>query len=109
MTKKLTIVLATIFLVSCRGALICKEIKSTVIKPLVNCDISLEFKRCRCRCFNLNNFTKLDDKLCGEDFESGNYPIETCNNVAGFILDDWTTEIKPKIKKLDRIKRDNCK
>ena len=72
------------------------------------CDISFKFNRCRCRCFNVNNFSTVNDQYCGEAFKSGNYNLEYCDGLSGFHINDWLEEVKPKIKLLDRIKRDNC-
>ena len=102
--------LLTTFLVgSCRTKIICTEVRTATIEALPLCDISFKFNRCRCRCFNLNNFSNVDDVACGEGFKSGNYDLEYCEGISGFYIEDWALEVKPKVKKLDRIKRDNCK
>ncbi len=65
--------LLMIFIVSCQS-----------IPPSRHCDISFNPKeRCRCRCFDYNNLTRLEDKECGDDFHSGNFPIEYCDGIGG--------------------------
>jgi hypothetical protein len=108
MTTKAIKILLTIFLVSCQHKTTCLEIKTARIRPVITCDISFQFKTCSCRCFNVNDWEKISDKNC-KNFTEGDYPLETCDGIAGFFLDDIATEIKPKIKKLASINRDNCK
>ena len=108
-----TVVLLTTFLLSsCRTKLICSEVRSATIKPLPLCDISFQFNECYCRCFDLNNFKEVNENKCTwkyGDFKEGSYPLETCEGLSGFYVNDWAVEVKPKIKKLSRIKYDNCK
>jgi hypothetical protein len=110
MTKVLIILMSTIFLgaTSCKRKIICSEINSTDIKPLVSCDISFQFNRCRCRCFDLDQFQTVDDKFCS-DFRSGDYPLEYCEGLSGFFIEDMAINIKPNIIHLNEIKADNCK
>ena len=110
--SKLIIVPLIIFLVSCKTKIICSQVNSANIKPIPICDLSLQFNRCRCKCFDPNKWLPTDDIYCshnGESFKSGSYPIDYCEGIAGFFLEDIATEVKPKIKKLAKIKSDNCR
>ena len=78
-------ILLMILLVSCR---------SIDPRPLAQ----YEVHRCRVYCYDYNNFATLDDKECGDNFESGNHPPESCAGVIGPYIDDWAEEIKPKVK-----------
>jgi len=113
-----------IFLTSCKDKIICKEIKSYAIKPLVLYDVSFQFNRCRARCFNANKWITLPINSCPElsayasdypetfqitkDGETVNLPLEQCEGVSGFYLNDMATELRPKIKSLDSLKTENC-
>lgn len=109
-TKTLITIASILFLsVSCRSKLICNEIKAATIKNLPLCDISFQFNRCRCRCFNINTYTTVEPEACGDDFEAGDYPITYCESLSGFFVEDWAVEIRPKIRRLDRIKGDYCR
>jgi hypothetical protein len=101
--KVITILLLTISLVSCRSIerqMICKELKNQEIKPVTLCDISFQFNRCRCRTFNFNKWQALDAPV--------NLPIEACEGMAGFKLEEIATEISPKIKAMGRLKDNLC-
>jgi hypothetical protein len=101
------------FLSSCRDQIICSQIKSAEIKPIELCDISFKFNRCRCRCFNVNSWETLPMNKCsgtGQDLpDTIDFPIESCDGVAGFYVNDMAVEIRPKIKELNTIKGDYCK
>jgi hypothetical protein len=76
-------------------------------------DISFQFDRCRGRCFDLNEWKALPMNMCAgmESYalaESINLPLESCEGIAGFTIEDMAVEIRPKIKKLDAIKKDYC-
>lgn len=86
----------------------CRQVRRYAVKPLPMCDVSFHFSRCRCRCFNLNTFSQVDDSKCGDDFESGNFPLEKCEDISGFLADDWAKEVRPKIKAINRVRRDYC-
>ena len=116
--------LSTIFLTNCpKQAIICAQIESAKIKPLMLFDTSFKYDRCRGRCFDFNSWNTLPIKSCigksefltdkildekGNEIEVINYPIEFCEGVAGFSYIDMASEIRPKIKKLDGIKKDYC-
>jgi hypothetical protein len=98
-----------IFLISsCKTRIVCSQIEAAKIAPLPLCDISFQFKRCACRCFDLNEFKTVDDMQCGGGFSSGNFSLETCEGLSGFFIEDMALEIKPKIKQLNMIKSDYC-
>lgn len=136
--QKLTIVLLTIFCLSgCNSIerkLVCKQVDSArfSLKPMY--DISFKYNRCRARCFDMTNWNAVAIANCSqlssmsEEFgvvkvrnenlskmlgfevvnEVINMPIEKCDNVAGFMLEDIALDIKPKILKLGAIKQDQC-
>ena len=112
-----------IFLVSCntfQTRLVCKQIKAHQIKILPLCDISFQFNRCRCRCFDYNKWEASTLRSCsglvdeGEETKKINgiqvvdKPLMYCEGVAGFFLEDAAQEIKPNIKALDQIKNNLC-
>lgn len=116
-----------IFTVSCKTKIICSQVKSTQIKPLILKDINFQFNRCRARCFDFNSWEELPFNKCAshvvperfisfkeEEFSkegvklAENYPIEFCDGMGGFSNVDMAIEIKPKIKKLNAIKNDYC-
>jgi len=148
MLKTITLLL-TIFLVSgCNSfqtKVICKQIKDYEIKPLPLCDVSFQFNRCRCRCFDYNKWTTYSDiKTCKnfeeevakkankysyflnlilnttrvvkldvngkvvEDYEAKDFPIEYCEGLAGFFLEDAAASIRPNIKALNEVKTNLC-
>ncbi len=113
MMRMLTTALVIIFLASCKTKIICSQVKSATIKPIVLCDLSMQFNRCRCRCFNANRWAEVEDRACKwrypEPFKKGDYPIDYCEGIAGFYLEDIAQEVKPKVKKLSRIKTDYCR
>jgi len=113
MIKKVIIKLLIIFyLSSCKTKIICPQVKANFIKPIPICDISLQFNRCRCRCFNPNTWSEIKDSFCSwhhnEPFKKGDYPIDYCEGIAGFYIEDIALEVKPKVKNLARIKSDYC-
>ena len=103
MTKLLTIVLLTTFLVSCRSIerrMICSELDNYQIKPIEMCDINIKFYRCRCRQFDFNSWEALSEPI--------NHPLEYCDKLVGFNINDIAVEIKPKIKAMYRLKENLC-
>jgi len=135
-TTKLTVLALTTFLLgSCNTTIVCREIRSAVPKAMPLCDVSFKFNECFCRCFNLSKFDTVTDKTCNIypkyvptktpnnfysiakkpsgfvylKFTGGAYPLNTCDKLSGFFVNQWAKEIAPKIKRLDRVKRDNCK
>lgn len=89
--------------------LTCKQIRAAKIKSLPLCDVSFQYNRCRCRCFNLTEYKRVEDAQCGEDFESGDYDLEQCEGLAGFIAEEWPREVEPKIKKLQNLYGNLCR
>lgn len=121
--KLLTIMLLTIFSTSCKQQkLICKEIESAKINPVVMYDVSFVFNRCRARCFDVNEWKALpisncpklnQDQIISESTEEGfvesvNLDITACEGVAGFSIDDIAREMRPKIKRLSDLNEDIC-
>lgn len=122
----LTTLLLTIFLVSCASCnqverkLVCKGVESARFSIKPKYDISFKFNRCRVRCFDESRWLVVSVALCPSipvDFyglekdaegEAVNLPLEDCENVAGFKLEDVALDIKPKILKLNAIKEDQC-
>jgi hypothetical protein len=92
--------------------IVCAQINSSEIRPLPLCDISFQFDRCRCRCFNFNEWETLDLKECkefeGMEGQVVSRPVEFCEGVAGFFIEDIASDIKPNVKKLGAIKDDYC-
>ena len=105
--------------------LVCSQVRSLEVKPIPACDMSFQFNRCRCRCFNFNTWETLPLNQCPklmeeldanmsfeivvEKGEEGkNFPLEYCEGVAGFFVEDMANEIRPNVKGLSRIKADYC-
>jgi hypothetical protein len=112
--NKIMIMLLMIFLMtSCKTWIVCKEIETTAFNPAPLCDLhknrNTGIWRCRCRCFDLNEYKELADNSCGKDFAKGNYPPEKCEGVAGFFDTSWANDIRPKMKELISIRKDYCK
>lgn len=99
--NKTMITLLTIFLVSCPGP---------QIKPRLMCDISFQFNRCRCRCYDLEKLKETEPEKCGIDSENKkwNEEIEFCEGISGFYLEDIATHIIPKIKEKKQYIKDEC-
>lgn len=89
--------------------LTCAQVRSAKIKSLPYCDISFKKNRCRCRCFNLTSYKVVDDIQCGEDFKTGNYELETCEGVGGFLVEEWAKDVRPNIKKLQNLYGNLCR
>lgn len=101
--RLITILLLTTFLGSCRSvqtSVICSEIRNQEINPVELCDISFQFLRCRCRQFDMNSWASTSEAV--------DYPLEHCDGMAGFKLDDMALEIRPKVKALYRLKENLC-
>lgn len=115
--KLITIILPMIFLISCKTKIICGQINSARIVPVMLYDVSFQFNRCRGRCFDVNEWKTLPINRCIGELDSQyipvidnaiNYPLEYCDGVAGFSLDDMSENIRPKVKELNAIKGDYC-
>lgn len=92
--------------------IVCAQVKSYEMKPLVLCDVSFQFNRCRCRCFDPNTWQSLPLNQCKE-FEGAQgdairYAINHCEGLVGFFDVDIATEIKPKVNALNGVKKDYC-
>ena len=84
-----------IFLISCRGP---------SIKPKILCDISFQFDRCRCRCFDLMKLKTTDPMQCKivSERKSWNLPLIECDEISGFNSKVIAKKILPKLKKIKR-------
>jgi len=72
--------------------------------------INFEKSRCRLRCINIDGpFRQVDDRRCGEEFESGNYDITECDGLIGVYVDVLGEEVIPWAKELKRFGEDECK
>lgn len=81
---------------------------SSCNKHFINCDISLEFNRCRCRCLNTETLKEADAKECEKDWDKyfygtptnhpENYELLKCEGLHGFFDRDVFDEIIPAIK-----------
>jgi hypothetical protein len=101
--RLITILLLTTFLASCRSVqtqMVCNELRNQQIKPVEMCDISFKFNRCRCRMFDINSWNALSEAV--------DHPLNYCDGIAGFRLEDIATEIRPKIKAMYRLKGNLC-
>lgn len=139
MKMLITILLTTFFLSSCRSVerrVICGEINIYQIKPVPMCDISFQFNRCRCRCFDYNQWTTISDiNQCAQFNENlpfkkydpplvainkilngeitrvisvKDYPLEYCDGIAGSFLSDIAKDVRPNIKALNEVKNKLC-
>lgn len=94
--------------------IVCAQIASHQIVPVMSCDISFKYDRCRCRCFDFNSWEALELNKCPEfpgkivSKAAIDYPIETCEGVVGFFLEDAALKIRPEIKALHAIKGNLC-
>jgi len=68
-------------------------------------DLSFKMNRCRIQCYNVDKLKVAEDIKCGEDFESGHYPVEACEGIIGFDADYVAEDLKPKIKKNKKLCR----
>lgn len=98
-----TTLLSTLFLSSCLTT--CPK-----IKPRLSCDVSFQFNRCRCRCLDIENLKEVDPKLCSLDWDSSpkNFPLNQCEGIAGFYLEDIATHIRPEARELKQCIEDKC-
>ena len=97
--KILIILLSMTFLSNC---------KAPKIKPQVLCDVSIEFDRCRCRCYDLMQIKAVDDSKCGDEFVSGDYDLNKCDGVAGFHINVIAEKINPCAKETKEFYQDTC-
>lgn len=121
--KTTTILLLTTFLISsCKDKIICEQINSAKIRPLIIKNISFEFNRCRISCFDLNTWSTYKSLNACEEYKDDpetdeienaetnrEFPVSYCDNLLGFDASDMAKYVRPKIKELASIKKDNCK
>lgn len=114
---KIIIVLLTPLLISSKCTrtdvrVTCAQIASARVDNLPLCDLSFEKNRCRCRCFNLTDYQIVDEKKCkwpdGSNFQAKDYDIYTCEGIGGFFVEEWASEVKPKLKKLRNLYGNLC-
>lgn len=98
----------------------CESLAKYNFKPMIHCDISFKFNRCRCRCYDLNYADTLAPKEClsedqilqldiGPEQKAWNLDLESCERYAGFSSEDWAIEVQPKTKaRMDWVKS-HCK
>lgn len=108
MIKMLMILVLMTACNSLERKLICKDVQRQEINSMPFYDVSFQFNRCRVRCFNLTDYTIVDDSECGPSFVSGNYPLSACEGVQGFITEEWAAEVRPKLKNLRSVYLDEC-
>lgn len=95
--------LMTFFLSGCRSferKIICAQIRNHQVPTIEMCDISFKFNRCRCRLFNMNDWTA--------ETEPTDYPLEYCENIAGFFLEDIAKDVRPNVKALANLRENMC-
>lgn len=114
MIKILMILALTIFWASC----------TSTLRPQVSADVSFKFDRCRVRCYDMETAKKTSDNKCNrfykkdryptnwyefytldrrekQDvlvFKSGNYHINTCDELIGFYAEPVAKEIMPWVR-----------
>ena len=102
--KILTIIALMTSLVGCRSvekALICKFVDDNKIGVQQICEYSHTFSQCRCKQIDFDSFQELT--------RMETFPIEYCDGLAGFKVQEWGEEIGPKLRALSRMKEERCK
>ena len=99
--RMIMIVILMICLISC---------ETPSFKPVLQCDISFKFDRCRCRCFDINKMETVGPKECGFDIDVPDWNLspEMCEGFVGFHYETWGRDIIPKAKELYRYYQDTC-
>lgn len=140
MLKTITMLLMMFSLNACRSfetKVVCEQIEQYKIEPIKACDISFQFNRCRCRCFDFNKWQALDAKMCPdfnnkvikqivrftddagvitaknistkeERFQAVDFPIEHCEGLSGYNIKDAATKVRPNVKALNEVKEQLC-
>jgi hypothetical protein len=101
--RTIMIALLMIFSASCQTVsqkLVCSQLRKHEIPTVKMCDISFKFNRCRCRDFDLNSWNPTG--------KAENLPIEACEGVVGFYLEEAAVKIRPNVKALHRLKGNLC-
>jgi hypothetical protein len=80
--------------------MICDELKKHEIAPLEKCTIDMKLSVCRCRIFNINNWTTIGTPA--------NHPLEYCDGIQGFRTEVEAVEVRPKVKAMYRLKENLC-
>lgn len=103
MLKIITALLMMFLINSCNSVqtrAVCRELRKNEILPVEMCDMSFKFKRCRCRNFDVNAWKELSEPI--------DHPLEHCDGIAGFRLEEIALEMRPKIKAMYRLKENLC-
>ena len=116
--KILTMLLMILTLESCKTGvdqrLACNEIKRYQIKPLLKCTPSWTKNRCRCRCFDWNNWATLRLNQCKEfqDYQGTetalNFELKRCEGVDGSFLGDEADFMRPNVQALAETRDNLC-
>lgn len=80
------------------------------IKKQLLCDISFQFNRCRCGCYDLNKLKAVKPQKCNIEREEWVWDeeIEYCEGVSGFFPEAIAIDIIPKIKEIKRYIKNKC-
>ncbi len=103
MFKIITMLLMISFLNGCRSVerrITCAQITKHQVPINEFCDISFRFDRCRCRQFDMNTWEPIT--------EPQDFPLEYCEGVAGYRLDDIARDVRPNVKALAELRRNMC-
>jgi hypothetical protein len=103
MFKITMMLLMTFFLSGCRSVerrITCAQIKNHQVPQNMFCDVSFKFNRCRCRQFDMNEWEAVGDPI--------DYPIEECEGIAGYFLEDIARDVRPNVKALANLRRNMC-
>lgn len=103
--------------------LVCQDVRDNDIKPKRSCDLSFQFNRCRCRCFDFDQWQTKELKECPELDEGAmvfldtvdekgkavrDFPVQYCEGISGFFLEDMASEFRPKVKALNELRKMYC-
>ena len=88
------------FLIGCKGT----------IKPKILCDVSFQSNRCRCTCYDSEKLQSTDPIKCKIESEewTWNSPLEVCEGITGFYIEDIAEHIIPKINEKKQYIKDKC-
>lgn len=98
--------------VSVTQRLACAQIKKHQIPLVPKCEISFQFVRCRCRCFDYNNWNTVPlnkcERFAGEVGNTKDFELSYCDGIDGSFLSDEATAIRPNVKALANIRANLC-
>ena len=123
--KTLITILSTILIVSCQSTtqrLACNGIRTHQIPPIAKCEASFTFVRCRCRCFDYNNWKTLDLNKCErfkphlleafldeKNQQTVDMELSFCDGIDGSFAADQAVDMRPHVKALADIRENLCK